>query len=240
MKKIKKVIILAHLFIVVAVILSLSLSSLLFLSPIKDWVKIILFLIVFVCLMLGLGYLINKFFCMKLKKVKQKDRIVFIDCDLSTMPIEEALSNGEKNYVLYKKKRFLDTLSLLYIVNNSIDVKKIKSIIKSNNSFIKNRFKEAKETNPTKCHWNLKINMLVVNDETKQSEMRDVIGTLNKDQLYEIGKFTFAYFPNVKIAIFPIYQGDELNIQSLLKYIKSIKMICKFSSYPSNYFFDKL
>ena len=238
MKKIKKIIIAAYICIPFAFIISLLLSLLIFVTKLNLLFKVVIFFIVFIFLMVIFGYFINKYFCKKLKTMQQESKVISIPYDLSTPSDKKILIYNGKDYILYKKKRFLDTLSAIHLEN--CDTSEAKRIIRNVNKYIKKNFKEANETNPTKCHWNLKINMLITNGKINIDEMVIIIENLNNEQLFEIGKFTFGYSNELKVAIVPVYRANDLNIISLRKYIKSIRIICNFFGCPPSLFFEKL
>lgn len=129
----------------------------------------------------------------------------------------------EECYIaIYKTKMFN---SICFFNLKSYDKLEFKKSRKSYKKFIKNKYQVTKCTNVTKPHWNIKGEILVL-DEV-DFENLNLYLPQRKFKAYEVGQIRCVYHTKSSKIIIPYYKDEGLNIISFKKYLCFVKMLYK-------------
>lgn len=227
-KKVRILHITALVFIWIDLLVSLILSSCLFLIKMNIYLTIFLFLVLLIiisCLFAFVGFYIFNYI---LRKIIPKVSTISINFELSK-PNLACLELDSNTSIYYWIKRHLNTITI-YNTDN-LDIKKFKTIFKKSRNIVKKNIFIANEKYTKKKHWQFDINILTY-QEISINNLSELISKINNFQLYEIGKFTIGYMQSTATIIIKTFDAKQISFVSLNNYHKCIKYICKYFDLP--------
>lgn len=227
-KKVRILHIIALISIWVDLLVSIILSSSIFLVEMNIYLAIFLFLallIIFSCLFAFISF---RLFNYILKKISSRVNTISISFKLS-QPNLAWLEIDNNTRAYYWIKRHLNTITV-YDTDN-LDIKKIRTIFRKSRNVVRKNISIANEKYSKKRHWLLDINILSY-QAISATRLTKLINDINNFQLYEIGKFTIGYIRSTATIIIKTFDASQIDFVSLNRYHKCIKYICKYFDLP--------